>query len=430
MTNMTKKKSVDPQSNSQENNLQENPHTIKQASEVKRRLLNWIKIFILGLVIEAILRDKLYKVGITFIKILQAGIEENPYLIKLLQTLSMMATKYLVIFSVIMFFNYLDMYTTLVLVLIGGCGSIGTGFFKLIYKNPRPFFHEHWVKVYDCETGYGNPSGHSIVAVSIYLTLWKVLRKRNAFFERNKRKLFGFVFFFICCILLSRLALGAHSLNQILLGSFIGYQIYLLFFYVIKIDIDMHKEIKTLMKLSNFYILVIIISIILISGILIFNFFPLVFDLDVNQYLDRIMENCPGTPYSKTFDYEAYFMLAACSSLVGGYYGIIYDIKFNLNNSQEKWIELNFGEKLWNKTDFLRGFKRLGVILVILFVPFSLTLMVSSHAHTNYIFIIKNLIPYFLLNFILFGFVRCICCWLKCGNRLLDVIEEDKNHSD
>jgi membrane-associated phospholipid phosphatase len=402
--------------NSTQGSSSNNHHT----NEFKCRLLNWIKILVFGLVSEAIAREKLYKIGIYLIEILQSGIEENILLITLMQLLSLLATKYLVIISVILFYNYLDMYTTLLLAVIGGCGSIGTGFFKLIYKNPRPFFHEHWVKVYDCETGYGNPSGHSIVAVSIYLTLWKVLRKRNGFFERNKRILFGFVFCFICAILLSRLALGAHSLNQILLGSFIGYQIYSLFFHVIKIEVDLHKEIEILMKLSNFYIFVFSVSIFLITGILIFNFYPITFDLDVNKYLERIMLSCPGTPYSKTFDYEAYFMLAACSSLVGAYYGIYYDIKFNLNNSQEKWIKMNHGKYLWNRTNYLKGFVRIFILIILLSIPFSLTLIVSSRAHTNYIFLVKNLIPYFFVNFFLFAYGRHLCCRLKYGNPLLD----------
>jgi len=220
--------------------------------------------------------------------------------------------------------------------------------------------------------------------------------------------------------LLSRLALGAHSLNQILLGSFIGYQIYCLFFYVIKIEVDLHQEIKTLMKLSNLYIFCITIFTILIIGVLIFNFFPMTFDLDVNKYLDRIMENCPGTPYSKTFDYEAYFMLAACSSLVGAYYGIYFDIRFNLNNSQEKWIEMNYGKKLWNRTNYFKGFLRIIILFILLAIPFSLTLIVSSNAHTNYIFILKNLVPYFFVNFFLFAFGRHLCCKLNCGNKLLE----------
>jgi membrane-associated phospholipid phosphatase len=340
-----------------------------------------------------------------------------------MQTLSIMATKYMLIFAILLFFNYMDMYTTLILVIIVGSCSIGTGFFKLIYKNPRPFFHEDWVKVYDCETGYGNPSGHSIVAFAVYLTLWKILRKRNVFFEKNKRKLFIFLFFYMCCILMSRLALGAHSLNQILLGSFIGYQIYTLFFEVIKIDLHLHTEMNVVMNLFFFKVGAYIISSFLIFGILIFNFFPLTINLDINQYLERIIQSCPGTPYSKIFDFEAYFMLAACSSIVGAHYGIYFDVKFNLNNSIEKWIEMNHGDKLWNKTNFITSILRLFSMSIVLAISFCLNFIISSNAHTNYIFILKNLIPYFFVNFALFGFCRSISCKLGLANKKLNKIE-------
>jgi len=316
------------------------------------------------------------------------------------------------------------MYTTLVFIVVSASGSIGTGFFKLIYKNPRPFFHEEWVKVYDCETGYGNPSGHSIIAVSVYLTLWKILRKKVPFAEKHKKKLFIFLFIFICSILISRLALGAHSLNQILLGSFIGYETYLLFFYVIKIDLKLHEEVKVLMKISNLKLFATIVSIILIVGILIFNLFPLKITLDVSKYLERILEQCPGTPYSKVFDYEAYFMLAACSSLIGAYYGIYYDIQYNLKNSQDKWIKMNFGFYQWNKTSFYKSIGRLLLILFVLSGPFSLTVLISSEAHTNYIFILKNLIPYFLINFMLFALCRHLSVVFKIANENSAVLEE------
>jgi membrane-associated phospholipid phosphatase len=385
-------------------------------SKIKSRLFLWFIIFILGITLEIIFRETLYKTGIKFIKILQTGIQGNELLIKFYQFLSFMATKNAVIIIAILFFNYLDMYTTLILVIIAGSGSIGTGLFKLIYKNPRPFFHEDWVRVYDCETGYGNPSGHSILAVSIYLTLWKVLRKRNNFFERNKKKIFWVLFAFICLILSSRLALGAHSLNQILLGSFIGYQTYLLFFYVIKIELQLQEEIKVVMNITNFKILLFILSFILVSGIIIFNFFPLNINLDVHKYLERILKDCPGTPYSKTFDYEAYFMLAACSSLIGAYCGIIYDVKINLSNSIETWIEMNQGKNLWNSTGCLKSIKRLILTILLLIIPFSLNFIVSSHAHTNYIFIIKNFIPFMGVNFVLFGFGRHVAFLLNCTN--------------
>lgn len=401
------------------NEISEN---IKKTPLLKHRLGKWIRLLVLGMALEALFRENLYTLGINIIQHIQFNINENTFLITILKMLSFTGTKDFFIILIILSFNYFDMYTTLIVLQVGGCCSFGTGLFKLIYKNPRPFFHEEWVKVYDCETGYGNPSGHSIVVLSTFLTLWKILKIKCNLEPRLKRTLFIFLCLFIFSVLFSRLALGVHSLNQVLLGSFIGYQIYSLVFYVLNINLNLKEEVKSLINFKYINIMAIVQTSLLLLGIIVFNFFPLTMNLNIDKYLKRILESCPNTPYSKVFDYEAYFMLSSCSTLLGAYYGIYYDIKVNLKNSQE-WVEINKGQFLWNKTNFLRSLFRLAIMSVILFIPFSLTIIISSHANTNIIFILKNLIPYFLISFFLFAFVRKACESLKCTNNYIREIK-------
>jgi len=301
------------------------------------------------------------------------------------------------------------------LMIISSCAASGTGFFKLIYKNPRPYFHENWVKVYDCETGFGNPSGHSIVAVSFYLTVAKIIQKK-IFFTKKIKKVFNFLtVVFILLITLSRLALGAHSLNQILFGSFIGAMIYALFFDVFKIDLNLADEIYVIMQQKNFNIFAGVILIILAIGVLIFNFVPILNDLDSKSWGMRINENCPNTPYSKLFDYEAYFMLAGCSSLIGGYLGIYVDIKCNMQGDIEKWKAQNLGDTKWNKTNFAESLYRILAISVLNFPSFSLNFIIGSNKSINAIFFLKNLIPYFAVSFTLYGFTRRMLFYFKIG---------------
>jgi len=385
---------------------------------LKNRLFSWIKLLVLGMALEAILRENLYSFGINIIEKIQYNINENYLMISLLRVLSFMATKDCLIILIFLTFNYFDMYTTLIVVEVCGCCSIGTGLFKLIYKNPRPFFHEEWVKVYDCETGYGNPSGHSIVVVSTYLTFWKIFKLKYHINPKLRKYLFALLCTFIFSVLFSRLALGVHSLNQIFLGSFIGYQIYSLIFYVLNINLDLELEIKSLINYHYLNIMAAVMTSLLLFGFVVFNFFPLSMNLDVDKYLQRILETCPGTPYSKVFDYEAYFMLSSCSILLGAYYGIYYDIKVNLKSSDE-WVQINTGKFLWNKTSVFKSFIRILVMASVLIVPFLLTVFISSHAHTNIIFILKNLVPYFVISFCLFAFVRKACDSFHCTNKLV-----------
>jgi len=301
------------------------------------------------------------------------------------------------------------------LMIISSCAATGTGLFKLIYKNPRPYFHENWVKVYDCETGFGNPSGHSIVAVSFYLTIAKIIQKKIYFPKKAKFYFNLATVLFILSITLSRLALGAHSLNQILFGSFIGAMIYALFFDVFKIDLNLADEIYVIMKPKIFNIFASVILIILLIGIIIFNFVPILNDLDSESWGRRITENCPNTPYSKIFDYEAYFMLAGSSSLIGGYLGIYVDIKYNMQGDVEKWILQNLGDTKWNETSLIESFKRIISIIFLNLPAFSLNFIVGSDNTINAIFFFKNLIPYFAVNFTLYGFTRRMLFYFDIG---------------
>jgi len=310
------------------------------------------------------------------------------------------------------------------------CGSIAltTGFFKLILRDPRPYFHDNDIILYDCETGYGNPSGHSIGAVSLYMTLWRVFTYdvKMTNFKRNCLKFM--IFTLILITIFSRMALGAHSLNQIILGGFIGLMIYILFFNVI--ELDMKPEIE-IYFIKNKYILLIfsfIVSFFIIAGIFIFNFFP---DLNDNKslYLNAIHKFCPGTSYSKTLEYEAYFLLSSSSFLLGAYLGIYYDLTYNFYNNENVWLAINDGidenniidmnktKKIrWNDTDFFTSFKRLVVIVVVNLITVSMNIFVSSKSHTNVIFIFKNFLPFGLTGFTLFSFTRKICLYYKLGN--------------
>jgi len=415
LNNININKSENKMQSFESNSIKTN--TIKRISKFSfnERIRNWFSALFIGLIIESLLRERFYDAGIIIIRNIQIRINDNFIAILFFQILSLCASKYFLISIIMILFNYVDTYSSLLLMIITSCAATGTGFFKLIYKNPRPYFHENWVKVFDCETGFGNPSGHSIVAVSVYLTVSKIIRKKF-YLQKRIQKYFNYVtVIFILFITFSRLALGAHSLNQILFGIFIGAMIYALFFDVFKIDLNLTDEIYIIMKPKIFNIFSTIILMILFIGIIIFNFFPVLNKLDSQTWGRSINENCPNTPYSKLFEYEAYFMLAGCSSLIGGYLGIYFDIKYNMEGNIEKWVMQNLGDTNWNKTNFCESIIRIFVIALINFPAFSPNLFVSSNDTINAIFFLKNLIPFFAVNFTIYGFTRRILFYFNIG---------------
>ena len=118
--------------------------------------------------------------------------------------------------------------------------SYTTNTMKLIYQNPRPIFidiNNTLENGLSCNNGFGNPSGHSLTAVAVYLSLWHIVTNFNYFTHNKKGIVLRIVLLivFICVIVLivlSRIILGAHSINQVIYGSTIGLGIYGIFFYI------------------------------------------------------------------------------------------------------------------------------------------------------------------------------------------------------
>ena len=109
---------------------------------------------------------------------------------------------------------------------------------KLIYCDSRPFLDNDILFKGICEGGFGNPSGHSLVSVFLYLTFFHYLIKLKYI---NDNKLLKFLLgatlsIITILILISRFILGLHSLNQIILGSFIGAWIFLFIFILFEFD--------------------------------------------------------------------------------------------------------------------------------------------------------------------------------------------------
>jgi membrane-associated phospholipid phosphatase len=94
-----------------------------------------------------------------------------------------------------------------------------TGVLKALYADPRPFWANSTIRnigIY-CPQEYGNPSGHSWFAPVISFAF--ILE----YFDTGKNRINLIISMFILFFVpLSRMYLGAHSLNQILQGLCLG----------------------------------------------------------------------------------------------------------------------------------------------------------------------------------------------------------------
>ena len=104
--------------------------------------------------------------------------------------------------------------------------------FKILFYQGRPYLASE--KIDGCTCDPGMPSGHAIMAISGYYMIYVIFTERVAFF--NPAKFAGraavlkfWCFFLSLGVIWSRIALGAHSVDQLFIGSMIAINVILWF---------------------------------------------------------------------------------------------------------------------------------------------------------------------------------------------------------
>lgn len=108
---------------------------------------------------------------------------------------------------------------------------------KQVYQQPRPFWVSKDVQMLEwtCYTEYGSPSGHSALAIVLLDFLVRFACRWSNKLLRVRWLLYIFILCFQILVMFSRLYLGMHSLNQIMLGFMIGsFSLILYYLYVEK----------------------------------------------------------------------------------------------------------------------------------------------------------------------------------------------------
>ena len=176
--------------------------------------------------------------------------------------------------------------------------------FKIIYRSPRPYW-ESAILDTTCETGYGNPSGHSLVSVSFFFVMAHIYTNFNFFRKTNKGKFLRIIifFFFICLaylIVISRLLLSAHSMNQIIYGSLLGIGVYFLEIYILSYHTYSSEEfIQHMTKIRNVIIYMILYVSMLI--LLIIIYFSVEDDKRIERQINKNVYNGIKCNFKKKF---------------------------------------------------------------------------------------------------------------------------------
>ena len=224
---------------------------------------------------------------------------------------------------------------------------------KIWYGNKRPFWEEQSLYKGICDGGFGNPSGHSITTAYLYLTLC-LYYKQTKRLEKNYIILIIiliFCLFWMLMIILSRLILGMHSVNQVIYGSSLGVIIFLLIFIVFEIHRMPVSVYKKFFREKMYIFIILGIFAIFIALTIMNNFiFNKNFDKDkYDEILDRLCEK--KVAKYRRFNYDGLFGSFTVFIMLGMYLGqIIFwyliENKYKLNNVNIiKPVEININEE-------------------------------------------------------------------------------------
>ncbi|MCQ2819402.1 MAG: phosphatase PAP2 family protein [archaeon] len=292
---------------------------------------------------------------------------------------------------------------------------------KMIYTAPRAFWVESSIKR-GCSCTYGNPSGHCVRAVAAYFSIWHMIKDKNLFqIKDEKRKhiidkvLFLLITALIVTVNYARIYLDAHTLNQVLFGTAIGFGIY--FFYCFVLEIHLKTE-----KNEFFSFILNSINQAAYGGVFficfIVSFFVyLLYDPDIEKYEKNMNEMCPNIIKSNCFTDAALADTLSSVFLIGFHYGITLFLYLINHRHPKKEEEVNH----LTNTNLVTSVKRF-----IFAIPFGITVFLTSYlpivedTDASVIIIVYNVIPMLFCGFLISFPYLWLCIRLGMCNKHID----------
>lgn len=299
------------------------------------------------------------------------------------------------IFAIIFIFFPLNSSFTILQVVI--YSTYITNLLKMMYRSSRPYWKSEILDT-ACNGGYGNPSGHSCLSSSLYPSLGHILTNFSYFKGTMKGKLlriliFCFLILFACVIMISRIMVSAHSINQVIYGCCLGVGIYLTEIYILSYHIYTSSEfINLFQKLSTYIAYTCIHIFFLMLSIIIY--FSINNDSEKEYFLkEKIFDGirCEIKPEYRIMKNDGFWQVLSIVTIIGAQTGLL--ILFLLLKWKKILIDENVNE--WNKSNIKRWFYRLP-ILILSCICITLYYAIPDKAKLIYIFLFKSSLSFFL----------------------------------
>lgn len=399
---------------------------------------------------EPFYRESLFNFSLEYIEFIQGDHPKENFMLKIAKFISYLGSSVTMIPIIVLVYNWANVYKTFVLSMSYFLSTLLVSLMKMIYRSPRPYFVSEKILSLGCEGGWGNPSGHALCSTVFYLTLWEIFKDSGWLRRKKFAKYASLVSYFILILLIviSRNLVGAHSLNQILFGSQLGFGLYFFLFHVLCVKCNDSKQFEsTVLKFKVLYFL--ILNLIVITAAICLYFFNKGGDSNQTmeaQYSKMIDEKCNTVPENRRFQNEALITFSLFLSNIGAFLGIKCDYYFTFSENFRNWRQFNFEiqneegvsdndsvmtkitinkETQWNSTNAFYSIVRILVIIM-----FSLALLLPFYFvnwKDNFVLVLfcKSIIPSNLATFSLFYLLKIMFTKLSMVNMTLHSMLQD-----
>jgi len=294
-----------------------------------------------------------------------------------------------------------------------------TNLLKIIYRNERPYWESTKLDVV-CNSGYGNPSGHSVTSTAYYLTLPHIVTNFEFFKKDIKGKILRIVIFILfialgSLVIISRVILAAHAINQVIYGFTLGIGIYFITIFIL--SYHTYKPDIFIYHITN-CIVVLVYMIFHISILILLIIIYLTFD--DNQIIKYKIESdifngerCKIKKKYLMLKHDGFFQGLAETSIIGAHLGIIILVYLLKKNN----YAINGYITEFNKSSVKRWLLRLP-ILIISGIFMILNFTIPGDTSLSIIFIFKSALSFFFttLGIFFIGIFISIHCNLANEN--------------
>ena len=251
--------------------------------------------FTVVIVSELFYRNPLFNKSIPFEVDFQQKFPSDSFIGKFLSTVTELGDIAILLYLALIVACFVPYHKFLVLITVIFSGKYIGNLLKSIYGSPRP----NWINKSDnqalndyCKLSFANPSGHSVLSSSFFLSAWHLLtaqyiQKNKIWQQVLKWITFAFSVFMILCVMISRLYEGVHTINQIIFGCCIGVGNYLVYFHLLQIHtVSVKKFLDTIKK--KIVIIIVVFGIAIVALLLVF----FLIKHDDSEFIEMIKVHC------------------------------------------------------------------------------------------------------------------------------------------